>query len=459
MGRVMRGLQNRRTPTPEIKHASTGGNAKVNAFDERPRDGGWTHGPSSGSNGGTSNYYRQIFSDKSMIGSIYNRIAMDVAGVQFYHAELDPEQDTPIGIVRDALNDRLTLEANIDQNAFAYMQDLVLTMFYNGVVGSAPIEASASIDNIASANIGSMRCGPVVTYYPRSVTLKLWDDREVDSQGQPVNGGVLKDLHFSKYSVALIQNPFFEVMNKPNGLLQRLLDKLQKLDSLDEAITSGKLDMILQLPYAMQGPRRATEAAQRREALKQQLKEDELGIGYIDITEKVIQLNRPIDNKLLDTIETLFKKVMDELGVTPEIMNGTASRDALNSYYDRTVEPICTAIALEYKRKFLTTNARTRRHSVEYFRDPLKLIPSSEIGDVVDALRRNEVVTSNEIRPKIGYFPSKDPAANVLGNPNMPVDKQNAAGAPAGTGEPDELDGELDGLEGSIDEMLAELGG
>lgn len=458
MGRVIRGMRRLTAPAPEMKHAG-GGNAKVNAFDERPRDGGWTHGPSAGGNGGASNFYRQIFSDKSMIGSIYNRIALDVAGVQFYHAMLDKDQDIPVEIVRDTLNERLTLEANVDQSSFAFMHDAVLTMFHNGVVGIAPIETSADPTETSSFNIGSWRCGPVSTYYPRQVTLNLWDDREVDSKGQPVAGGVRKDLTFSKFTVALVQNPFYEVMNKPNGLLQRLLRKLEILDGLDEAVGSGKLDMIMQLPYAVRGDKRTNQAEARRQALRDQLKDDELGIGYIDITEKVIQLNRPIDNKLLDQIETLFKKVMDELGMTPEIMNGTASPDTLNAYYDRTVEPIATAFALEFKRKFLTTNARTRRHSIEFFRDPLKLIPSSEIGDVIDALRRNEVVTSNEIRPKIGYFPSKDPAANVMGNPNMPVDKQNSAGAPAAAaGEPDELDGELSGLEGTIDSMLQELG-
>ncbi len=426
MGRVIRGVRRLTAPAPEMKHAG-GGNAKVNAFDERPRDGGWTHGPSAGGNGGGSNFYRQIFSDKSMIGSIYNRIAIDVAGVEFYHAMLDEHQDIPVEVVRDSLNERLTLEANIDQNAFAFKQDKVLTMFHNGVVAVCPIETSADPDHTASFNIGSLRCGPVNTWYPRQVTVHLWDDREVDSKGQPVNGGVHKDLTFAKAQVAIVQNPFYEVMNKQNGLLQRLLRKLEILDGLDEAVGSGKLDMIMQLPYAVRGAKREDQAEKRREALRSQLKDDELGIGYIDITEKVIQLNRPIDNKLLDQIETLFKKVMDELGMTPEIMNGTASSDTLNAYYDRTVEPIATAFALEYKRKFLTANARTRRHSIEFFRDPLKLIPSSEIGDVVDALRRNEVVTSNEIRPKIGYFPSKDPAANVLGNPNMPVEKQNAA--------------------------------
>lgn len=430
MGRVIRGMRRLAAPAPEMKHAS-GGNAKVNAFDERPRDGGWEHGPSAGHGGGTSNFYRQIFSDKSMIGSIYNRIALDVAGVEFYHAMLDKDQDNPVSIVRDVLNERLTLEANIDQSAFALKQDMCLTMFHNGVVGLAPIETSADPTQTASFNIGSWRCGPVVTWYPRQVTLKLWDDREVDSKGQLVNGGVHKDLTFAKSTVAIVQNPFYEVMNKPNGLLQRLLAKLQLLDGLDEAVGSGKLDMILQLPYAMQGKKREDQAAARREALRNQLKDDELGIGYIDITEKVIQLNRPIDNKLLDQIETLFKKVMDELGLTPGIMNGSASTDELNAYYDRTVEPIATAFSLEFKRKFLTSNARTRRHSIEYFRDPLKLIPASEIGNVIDALRRNGVVTSNEVRPKIGYFPSTDPAANTLGNPNMPADKQLGTGTSA----------------------------
>lgn len=432
MGRVIRGLQTLRAApeAPQMQHAVTGSNAKVSAFDEdRQIEGGWTAGPSSSGNGGSRNFYRQIFSDKSMIGSMYNRIALDVAGVEFYHALLDEDQDFAVAVVRDTLNERLTLDANVDQTAFALKQDFVLTMFYNGEAVLAPIETSADPTQTSNFNIGSWRCGPVSYHFPRRVKVNLWDDREVDSQGRPVAGGVRKDLDFAKTQVAIVQNPFFEVMNKPNGLLQRLLHKLELMDGLDEAVSSGKLDLILQLPYAMQGTRRANEAAARRQALRDQLKDDELGIGYIDITEKVIQLNRPIDNKLLDQIETLFKKVMDELGLTPGIMNGSASPDELNAYYDRTVEPICTAMAQEMRRKFLTVNARTRRHSIEFFRDPLKLIPASELAAILDALRRNEVVTSNEVRPKIGYFPSKDPAANVLGNPNMPIDKQNSAAA------------------------------
>lgn len=434
MGRVIRGLQSLRAApepaaSPQMQHADTGSNAKVNAFDRDPDEaGGWTAGPSSGGSGGSRGFYRQIFSDKSMIGSMYNRIAIDVASVEFYHAMLDKDQDFAVEVVRDILNERLTLEANIDQTAFALKMDFVLTMFYNGEAALVPIETSADPSQTSSFNIGSWRVGTVDTHYPRSVLMQVYDDREVDSQGRPAGGGVRKPMRKAKTQVAIVQNPFYEVMNKPNGLLQRLLAKLSMLDGLDEAISSGKLDMILQLPYAMQGARRAKEAEARRQALRDQLKDDELGIGYIDITEKVIQLNRPIDNKLLDQIETLFKKVMDELGLTPGIMNGSASPDELNAYYDRTVEPICTSWAQEMRRKFLTSNARTRRHSIEFFRDPLKLIPASELAKILDALRRNEVVTSNEIRPKIGYFPSKDPAANVLGNPNMPVDKQNAAG-------------------------------
>lgn len=432
MGRVIRGVRSRlatHDEAPQLQHAVTGSNAKVSAFDEdRQRDDGWTAGPSSSGNGGARNFYRQIFSDKSMIGSMYNRIALDVANVEFFHALLDKDQDFAVEVVRDTLNERLTLDANIDQTAFALKQDFVLTMFYNGEAALCPIETSADPSQTSSFNIGSWRVGTVAYHRPRSIVANVWDDREVDSQGRPANGGVRKDLPFPKTGVAIVQNPFFEVMNKPNGLLQRLLRKLELLDGLEEAIGSGKLDMLIQLPYAVRGQKLQDQAVARRQALREQMKDDELGIGYIDIQEKVIQLNRPIDNKLLDTVETLFKKVMDELGLTPGVMNGSASPEELNAYYDRTIEPICTAMVQEMRRKFLTANARTRRHSIEYFRDPLKLIPTGDLGPVLDALRRNEVVTSNEIRPKIGYFPSKDPAANVLGNPNMPVDKQNAAG-------------------------------
>jgi hypothetical protein len=385
----------------------------------------------------------RYFNDKSMIGSIYTRLAIDVAMVEFYHAKLDPLQDVPVAKIRDSLNERLTLRANIDQSAFAMKIDAAMTMFEAGTVAIVPIDASINPAKSTSYEIGSLRVGTVDTWYPRRVTVNVYDDREVDSRtGEPVNGGARKQLTFPKEQVAIVENPFYGIMNEPNGLLQRLLRKLEILDGIDEAVGSGKLDLIMQLPYTVRGQKRQDQAEKRRQDLRDQLKDDELGIGYIDASEKVIQLNRPIDNKLLEQVETLYKKVMDELGLTAEIMNGTASADAINSYYDRTIEPIASALQQEYTWKFLTKTARTQRHSVEIYRDPLKLIPISELAEITDKVLRNAAITANELRPKIGYFPSSDPRANELQNPNMPAEDQPKPGPkPSGaipTAPPDE---------------------
>jgi hypothetical protein len=418
MGRVVRSVR-------ELMHS-------WNAFQEPLEDPGWQHGPSMPHNSrgfqrGSSRHY----SDKSMIGAIKLRIALDVAMVESYHAMVDTKSGTPLSIVRDSINERLTLDSNIDQTAFAFKVDMVLTMFEVGEVAVCPIDTSVNPNDTESYSIGSLRVGTVDTWYPRTVVCNVYDDREVDSKGQPVNGGVRKQVRFAKTQVAIVENPFYPVMNEPNGRLQRLLRKLEIMDAIDESAGSGKLDLLMQLPFQVRGDKRTAEAQKRRQELRDQLKDDELGIGYIDITEKVIQLNRPINNQIPGEIETLFKQIQDELGITPEIMNGTATGDALNSYMDRTIEPIATAFQLEFKRKFLTTNARTRGHSIETYRDPLKFIPLEKLGETVDHLLRNAAVTANEIRPKIGFFPSDDPRANELANPNMPVADQPTVGRPS----------------------------
>lgn len=460
MGRVVRAIQEL-TRGGELQHA-------WNAFDEPPDEIGWQHGPSQPFNSrGFSRGSSRIYSDKSMIAAIKLRIALDVASVEFYHAMTDTANGTPLSVVRDSLNERLTLSANIDQTAFAMKVDMILTMF-DGEVAVCPIETSVNPKETGSFDIGSLRVGTVSTYYPRSVVCNVYDDREVDTRtGQPVNGGVRKDLPFSKWEVAIVENPFYTVMNEPNGRLQRLLRNIELLGQINEAAGSGKLDLLVQLPVQVRGEKRMAEAEKRRQNLRDQMKDDELGIGYIDITEKVIQLNRPINNTLHEQIDRDMKYVMAEMGISEGVMNGTASGDELNTYMDRTIEPICTAFQLEFKRKFLTANARGRGHSIETYKDPLKFIPLEKLGETVDHLLRNAAVTVNEIRPKIGFFPSDDPKANELVNPNMPADKQATGGvdpaglpsAPGSPGEPDELDNELAGLEGVVDEMLADLNG
>jgi hypothetical protein len=367
----------------------------------------------------------RYLNDKSLIGTIYNRLALDVASVEFFHCKLD-DNDVAKEVIRDSLNDCISLDPNIDQSAQAFKQDIAMTMFEIGHAAIVPIDTTLNPSESTSYDIKSMRVGRVVGWYARKVTVEVYDDREVDSGGAMVNGGIVKQLTLPKSMVAIIENPFYSVMNEPSGTLQRLLTKLALLDSIDQAAGSGKLDILFQLPYTVRGEARRDQAEKRRNDLRTQMKDDELGIAYIDVSEKVIQLNRPIDNKLLAQIEYLTNQLYTSLSITPEIMNGVAARDTINNYYDRTIEPISNAIALEMKRKFLTKTARTQRHSIEIYRDPLKLIPISELPEVADKLIRNAVVTANEFRPKIGYRPSSDPNADKLQNPNMPLDDQLA---------------------------------
>lgn len=460
MGRVVRTVRERLNRGNEMQHAGW------NAFQQPAEEVGWSHGPASQpySSRGHSAGSSRIYSDKSMIAAIKLRIAIDVAMVEFYHAMIDVNSGSPLSKVLDPLNERLTLSANIDQTAFAFKVDMVLTMFDAGDVAVCPIDTTVNPKDTSSFDIGSLRVGTIDTYYPRSVMCSVYDDREVDTQGNPVNGGIRKPCHFSKEQVAIVENPLYTVMNAPNGRLQRLLRNIELLGQLNENLGSGKLDLLIQLPVQVRGDKRAAEAEGRRQAIRDQLKDDELGIGYIDITEKVIQLNRPINNTLPEQIDKDMAHVRAELGITEKVMDGSASGDELNTYMDRTIEPICAAFQLEFKRKFLTANARGRGHSIETYKNPLKFIPLEKLGETVDHLLRNAAVTVNEIRPIIGFFPSSDPKANQLVNPNMPADKQatgavnaDPAALPAAGGQPDELDAELDNAMTEIDGLLGEL--
>jgi hypothetical protein len=422
VGRVVRAL----------KHA-------WNAFEDAPRDLSPTYvgGPSVPPR--QNRYPMRFVNDKSIIGAIYTRLALDVASVEFIHCKVD-DHGVATELVRDSLHDRITLDPNIDQSAQAFKQDIALTMFERGHVAIVPIESDINPLISTAYQIKQLRVGYVVAWFPKKVTVEVYDDREKDASGNPVNGGIIKQITLPKDMVSIIENPFYSVMNEPSGTLQRLLRKLSILDGIDEAIGSGKLDLIFQLPYTVRSPARKVEAEGRRQALRDQLKDDELGIGYIDVSEKVIQLNRPIENKLLEQITALTKQLYDQLGVTPEILNSTADRNAVNGYYDRTIEPIANAIALEMKRKFLTKTSRAQNHSIEIYRDPLKLIPVEELAEVADKLIRNAILTANEFRPKIGYWPSSEPSANSLQNPNMPVHDQIQAPQtpelPVGEGDP-----------------------
>lgn len=438
MGRVVRSL----------KHG-------WNAFKDAPKDAGFA--------AGQSHSYRQTrtssaryFNDRSIVGSIYTRLSVDLSSIQFFHAKLD-ENDVAVDVVKDSLNDCITLDSNVDQTAQALFQDATLTMFEQGVVAIVPTDVTLDPAVTTSYDIKAMRVGRIVAWFPRRVTVEVYDDREVDDEGKPVNGGVAKQITLPKDQVAIIENPFYNVMNEPSGTLKRLQQKLALLDDMDDTAASKKLDIIFQLPYAVRGESRTKQAEKRRQDLSDQLKNDELGIGYIDVSEKVIQLNRPINSTLPDEIQKLKDQIYTDLGLTPEIMNGSASRDTINNYYDRTVEPIANAFALEMKRKFLTKTARTQGHSIEIYRDPLKIIPISELAEVADKLTRSALVSANEFRPKIGLRPSKQPGANELKNPNMPNSDQTIGGGqntqPAGSG-----DG-LDQVNGMLDDLLKQLDG
>lgn len=407
-------------PVRALKHA-------WNAFVDGPKD------VSPGYYGGSSGHPRQARSplryinDRSLIGTIYTRLAIDLAMVEFFHCKLD-DNDVASEIVRDSLHDCISLNSNIDQSALAFKMDVAMTMFEVGHAAIVPIDCDIDPTVSTSYNIGSLRVGRVVSWHARKVTVECYDDREVDSNGQPVSGGIVKQITLPKSMVSIVENPFYSIMNEPSGTLQRLLMKLSLLDTMDQAAGSGKLDIIFQLPYTVRGETRREQAEKRRNDLETQLRDDKLGIGYIDVSEKVIQLNRAIDNKLLSQIEYLTKELFTNLSLTPEIMNGTANRDTINNYYDRTIEPIATAISMEMKRKFLTKTARTQRHSIEIYRDPLKLIPVADLPEIADKLIRNAVITANELRPKIGFRPSNQPGADKLMNPNMPMNDQVTSG-------------------------------
>lgn len=374
-----------------------------------------------GMNRSVSRYY----SDRSFIQSIYNRLAVDFASVEFIHALLD-ENDVAKEIVRDDLHNCLTVSANIDQSAQALKIDFAMTLFEAGEACIVPV--NTRMDPLANASFGiqDLRVATVAGRAARHLLLNVYDDREVDDSGNPVNGGITKQVWVPKELCIYLENPFYSIMNEPNGMVQRLIEKLSLLDGIDKETASQKLDILLQLPYNVRAGSRKKQAEERRKALQEQLQNDPLGIGYIDISEKVVQLNRPVENKLLEQIESLAKKIMDELGITAEIMNGSADRNTLNNYFDRTIEPVANGMRLEAKRKFLTKTAITQRHSIEMYRDPLKIIPIDELAEVADKLIRNAVVTANELRPKIGYRPSDQPGADKLNNPNMPDSDQAA---------------------------------
>lgn len=351
----------------------------------------------------------RVYNERSIISSIYTRISVDVASIDIRHVRLDSNQRY-IGDIDSGLNNCLNLEANIDQSARAFIQDAVMTMLDKGVIALVPVDTTESPVNHNSYDILTMRVGEIIQWWPRHVRVSIYNDRT----------GKREEVTVEKKQVAIIENPLYAVMNEPNSTLQRLMRKLSLLDAVDEQSGSGKLDMIIQLPYVIKSEARRQQAEQRRQDIEFQLKGSQYGIAYTDGTEKITQLNRPAENNLLKQVEYLTEMLYGQLGITAEVMNGTADEKAMLNYINRTLEPILGAFSGEIKRKFLTKTARTQGQSIESFRDPFKLVPMSDLAEMVDKFTRNEVLTSNEIRQFIGIKPSNDPKADELRNSNMP---------------------------------------
>lgn len=353
--------------------------------------------------------------ERTIVTSVYNKIAMDVASVDIRHCKVD-SNGRYIEDVDSDLNTCLTLEANIDQTHRAFMQDVVMSMFDEGAVAIVPIEAKGDPTLSSSFDIRSMRAGKIVEWFPRSVKLEVYNDRT----------GKKENLIMPKRSVAIVENPLYSVINEPNSTMKRLVRKLAILDAIDEQSGSGKLDLIIQLPYAVKGELKQQQADKRRNDIVDQLK-GPYGIAYIDGTEKVTQLNRPIENNLMKQVEYLTNMLYSQIGITPAVMDGSADEKTMLNYNNRTVEPIVSAIVNAMKRNFISKTARTQGQTIMAFRDPFKLVPINNIAEIADKFTRNEILTSNEIRQIIGFKPSDDPKADKLINSNISQAKEDTS--------------------------------
>lgn len=346
--------------------------------------------------------------DKTIITAILSRIAVDASSITIQHVKLD-ENGRYDETINSDLNACFNLSANIDQTGRAFIQDIVLSMLEEGVVAVVPVDTDLNPMTTDSYKIYSMRVGTIMEWFPNHVRVRLYNDRT----------GEKEEITLPKRMVAIVTNPFYAVMNEPNGTMQRLIRKLNLLDTVDEQSSSGKLDLIIQLPYVIKNDLRRQQAEERRKQIEDQLTGSKYGIAYTDGTERITQLNRSLDNNLLAQVEYLTNMAYSQLTITQEIMNGTADETAMTNYYSRTIEPIVSAIVDEFKRKFLTKTARSQNQSIVFFRDPFKLVPIDTVADMADKFTRNEIMSSNEFRQVIGLKPSKDPAADELRNKNL----------------------------------------
>lgn len=351
----------------------------------------------------------RFYNDRSLISSIYTRIGIDVAAIDIRHIKLD-EQKRYSEDIESFLQKCLLLEPNIDQGPRSFRQDIVLTMFDKGAAAIVPVDTVGKPGEDPEFDILTMRVGEIIAWYPKHVRVSLYNEAR----------GVREEIVLPKRYVAIVENPLYAVMNEPNSTLQRLIRKLYLLDTVDEQSSSGKLDLIIQLPYVIKSEARRTQAEQRRQDIEFQLKGSQYGIAYTDGTEKITQLNRPAENNLLKQVDYLTNMLYGQLGITAEVMNGTADEKTMLNYYNRTVEPILESIVQAMQRAFLGVLKTDRAERIRFFRDPFKFVPVGEMADIADKFARNEIFTANEIRQFMGVAPSKDPKADKLLNSNMP---------------------------------------
>ena len=387
--------------------------------------------------------------ERSIVNAIYNRIALDAAQVDIKHVRLD-NNGNYVELIDSGLNECLSVSANIDQTGRALIQDAVMSLLDEGCVAIVPVDTKIDPKKSATIDIETLRTGKVIGWYPNSVKLEIYNELT----------GRREERVLPKSIVCVIENPFFSVMNEPNSTMQRLIRKLNLLDAIDEQSGAGKLDLIIQLPYTAKTEAKKKQAENRRKSIEDQLANSKYGIAYTDATEHVTQLNRSLDNNLMNQIQYLTDQLFSQLGITTEILNGTASDQVMNNYYSRTIEPILSAITDEMKRKFLSKTARSQKQSIEFYRDPFKLVPVTQIAEIADKFTRNEIMTSNELRQIVGMRPSEDPGANELRNKNLSPSKDDYHIDVDGQPIPEEnmqmvADGE--GPEAKVDRLLEEI--
>lgn len=391
----------------------------------------------------------RVPNERSIISSIYTRLSIDVASVDMRHIRMDDEKRY-LEDIESGLNNCLTVEANIDQPARAFRQDVAMTMFDRGVAVIVPVDTTINPEQTGGYDILTLRVGEVVSWYPQHVRVSVYNEATATRE----------ELTLHKSTVAVVENPLYAVMNEPNSTLQRLLLKLNLLDAIDEQSASGKLDLIIQLPYVIKSESRRQQAEQRRKDIEFQLKGSQYGIAYTDATEKITQLNRPAENNLMNQVEYLTEMLYGQLGLTEEVMNGTADEKAMLNYWNRTIEPVLTAIVEAMRRSFLTKTARTQRQQIQFFRDPFRLVPIENIAEIADKFTRNEIMTSNEMRQVVGMAPHSDPKADKLVNSNMPsANPDRTAVSETSTQEPsvDVLASSFDEIDKAIDEVMADI--